>query len=59
MKAAIVRKVINKSITNNTLSDTNKMHQSRILKNILKKHFIKAIKKYQILQILMTNKNKY
>ena len=39
MKAAIVRKAINKNITNKRLGNTNKLYQSRILKNnILLKH---------------------
>ena len=36
MKAAIVRKAINENITNKRLSNTNKLYQSRILKNHLK-----------------------
>ena len=48
MKAAIVRKAINKNITNKRLSNTNKFYQSRILKNnILLKHRSISIRYYE------------
>ena len=48
MKAAIVRKASNKNITNKRLSNTNKLYQSRILKNnILLKHPSISIKYYE------------